>query len=212
MSLIVTTYNWPDALQLVLQSLQQQTDHDFEVIVADDGSTTTTKQLIEQIKGHLSFSLTHVWQEDIGFRAAKIRNQAVAAARGDYLVFLDGDCVTPQWFVAWHRKLAEERWFVAGNRLLLSAEFTRTVLEQNLLLHTWRMTDWWSAYRRSQCNRFSPLIRLPDNVLRKLLKNNWHGVKTCNLGMWRNDFLAVNGFDEEFRGGDMKILILLFVY
>ncbi len=99
-SVIVTTYNREDALDAVLRSLACQTDKDFEVIAADDGSGPTTAQLIEAWKPKMGRRLEHVWQKDEGFRAAEIRNRAVLAARGSYVIFLDGDCIARPDFVA----------------------------------------------------------------------------------------------------------------
>src|SRR5512141_1388653 len=126
-SVIVTTYNREDALEAVLRSLAAQTDRNFEVIVADDGSKAPTAALVESWKAKgtkIGQRLEHVWHEDRGFRAAEIRNRAILAARGEYVVFLDGDCIARPDFVATHRRLAERGWFVTGNRILLSPELT----------------------------------------------------------------------------------------
>ena len=92
-SILLATYNWPQALKLCLESLATQTDHHFEIIIADDGSTESTKQIINAFQSTHSLSITHLWQEDQGFRKTKILNQAIEAAKGDYLIFLDGDCL-----------------------------------------------------------------------------------------------------------------------
>ena len=106
-SVIVTTYNREDALEAVLSALSHQTDRNFEVVVADDGSGPATAALVERWQPRLGVPLAHVWQVDWGFRAAEIRNRAILAARGDYCVFLDGDCIARPDFVAAHRRLAE---------------------------------------------------------------------------------------------------------
>src|SRR5262245_12021360 len=106
-AVIVTTYNRPDALWAVLEGFAAQSDRDFELIVADDGSTDHTRLLVEQHAQHMPFPLIHLWQEDRGFRAAAIRNRAAAHTRADYLVFTDGDCIPPRSFVRRHRLLAE---------------------------------------------------------------------------------------------------------
>ena len=123
-SVIVTTYNREDALAAVLRSLAPQTDADFEVIVADDGSGPGTAALIEAWKAKVGHRVVHVWHEDNGFRAAEIRNRAILASRGAYCIFLDGDCIVRPDFVATHRRLAERGWFVTGNRILLSPALT----------------------------------------------------------------------------------------
>ncbi|MGH6726912.1 MAG: glycosyltransferase, partial [Pseudolabrys sp.] len=103
-SVIVTTYNRADALAAVLRSLSRQSDQDFEVVVADDGSTAATGELVEACKGKFGRRLEHIWHEDRGFRAAEIRNRAILAARGAYCIFLDGDCIVRADFVAAHRR------------------------------------------------------------------------------------------------------------
>ncbi len=121
-SVIVTTYNRPDALRAVLDGLAAQTDRDFEILVADDGSRDDTRELVEAVRSGVPVPIRHVWQEDRGFRAGAARNRATAQARGDYVIFLDGDCVPRPSFIARHRALAEAGWMVAGNRILLSGD------------------------------------------------------------------------------------------
>ena len=199
-SVIVSTYNRPDALEMVLRSLEAQTCKDFEVVVADDGSREDTRLMLDRFGSQSLLKLKHVWQEDEGFRAASIRNQAVAASQGEYLVFLDGDCMVFPDFLAEHARLKEPNRFTTGNRLLLSRSFTEIVLDRQLPLHQWTFSQWIRARLSGQTNRLLPLLRLPLGFLRKLTPRKWNGVKTCNLGTWRQDFLDVNGFDENYQG------------
>ena len=158
-SVIVTTYNREDALEAVLSALSGQTDREFEVVVADDGSRPTTAALIERWKGRLGVPLSHVWQADRGFRAAEIRNRALLAARGDYCVFLDGDCIARADFVATHRRLAERGWFVTGNRVLLSRELTAAVLREGVLPQTWKLAQWINRRAQGGVNRLAAAAR-----------------------------------------------------
>lgn len=199
-AVIVTTYNRPDALASVLEGYLAQTDGNFEVLVADDGSTPDTAQLVRQYQSRASFPLHHVWHEDNGFRAAAIRNRALAATSADYIIFTDGDCVPPMDFVAQHRALSEQGCFLSGNRLLLSPEFTQKVLHEQLPIHTWRFLNWLKARMCGHINRLTPLIRLPDMGLRKRSPQRWQGAKTCNLSAFRKDLLRVNGLDESYVG------------
>lgn len=199
-SVIVTTYNRPDALRAVLVGLLAQHDRDFEVLVADDGSRADTRHLVLSMAAGAHVPIRHVWQEDRGFRAGAARNRAAAAARGSYLIFLDGDCVPRPDFVAGHRALAERGWMVAGNRILLSETFTRRVLEQRVPIHAFTERQWRDARARGEINRTLPLAALPLGPLRKLSARRWQRVRTCNLGVWLDDFRAVNGFDELFEG------------
>lgn len=199
-SVIVATYNRPDALRAVLAGFCEQTDRGFELLVADDGSRDDTRALVESIAPSAPIPLAHVWHEDTGFRLAAIRNRAAAQARGDYLVFVDGDCVPLTDFVAQHRSLAEPHWMVAGNRLLLSEGFTRRVLTEQVPIHRWTLSQWRAARRRGDINRVLPLLRLPLGPLRRLGGSRWPRVRGCNMAVWRRDLARVNGFDESFLG------------
>ena len=106
-SLIVTTYNRADALEAVLAALARQTDRQFEAVIADDGSGPATAAVIERWRSRIGLPLSHVWQANRGFRAAEIRNRAILASRGEYCIFLDGDCLVRPDFIARHRRLAE---------------------------------------------------------------------------------------------------------
>ena len=205
LAVIVTTYNRPDALAAVLAGyVAQDTKQAFELIIADDGSTDDTRRLIAEHVPRTPFALRHVWQEDRGFRAAAIRNRALAATTADYVIFSDGDCVPPRHFVSRHQALAEPGFFLSGNRILLSERFTAEVLREHLPIHDWRTTQWIAAWARRDVNRALPLLALPDGPFRKRAPRRWTGVKTCNLSAWRRDLLAVNGLDESYCGWGLE--------
>lgn len=199
-SVVVTTYNRPDALRAVLAGLAAQTERSFEVLVADDGSRDDTRALVHDAARTAPVAVHHVWQEDRGFRAGAARNRATAQANGDYVIYLDGDCVPRPTFIARHRQLAERGWMVAGNRVLLTEAFTHTVLQQQAPIHAWSDAQWRAAHQRGDINRTLPLAHLPLGPLRKLAARRWQRVRTCNLGAWRADLMTVNGFDEVFEG------------
>lgn len=199
-SIILSTYNRPDALALILHALSVQTQPQFEVVIADDGSGIVTKDLIYDLRSQLPYPLQHLWQEDKGFRLAMARNKAIAQSSGDYLIFLDGDCIPRPHFVERHCKLAESNCFVTGNRILLNAHFTTRVLFHDINIGSWSNTRWILPYLHGDINRVLPLFTLPDGQFRKLKKNKWQGAKTCNLGAWKSDVLAINGFNEQFQG------------
>lgn len=199
-SVIVTTYNRPDALASVLRALAAQNERDFEVLVADDGSRQDTAALVHQMAKAFPVTLIHVWQEDAGFRAGAARNRACAQATGDYLIFIDGDCVPLPDFVARHKQLAEAGWFVAGNRVLLSQTFTAQALAHEVPLHQRTRWQWLVDRLRGRINRWLPLLKISDAAWRKKSPQRWQGARTCNLAVWRADFVAVNGFDEAYAG------------
>jgi glycosyltransferase involved in cell wall biosynthesis len=203
-SVIVTTYNRPDALMAVLAGYQAQRDADFEMFIADDGSTDETRRVVDEFKARAKFPVTHVWHDDQGFRAAAIRNRALAATRADYIIFSDGDCVPAPQFVAQHRLLAERGWFVAGNRVLLSAGFTDRVLRDKLPIYGWRLAAWLARWAKRDINRWLPLVTLPDGAFRRSAPRRWEGVKTCNLAAWRDDLMRVNGLDETYSGWGLE--------
>ncbi len=203
-AVIVTTYNQPDALRAVIEGYRAQTDGDFQLIVADDGSTHETAQVIEEARTE-GLSIQHVWHEDQGFRAAAIRNRAVAADDAHYIVFTDGDCIPLPQFVARHRRLAEPGRFVSGNRILLGEKLTRRILTENLPLHTWTASQWLRARLEGEVNRWLPTLTLPlDMPSRKWNASSWKGVMTCNLGAWRKDLLEVDGLDESYSGWGLE--------
>ena len=168
--------------------------------MADDGSGPATAALIERWKTNIGVPLVHVWQEHRGFRAAEMRNRALLDARGDYCVFLDGDCIVRPDFVAQHRRLAERGWFVAGNRVLLSEQQTDAVLREGLTPETWRVAEWLARRRQRGVNRLAALLNLPLGPLRKREAHKWQGARSCNLAVWRSDLDAVDGFDANFNG------------
>jgi len=211
-SVIVTTFNREDALEAVLSALWRQSDQGFEVVIADDGSSSMTAALVERWHGRLGVPLTHVWQTSCGFRAAEIRNRAILACRGEYCVFLDGDCVAPPDFIATHRKLAQRGWFVTGNRVLLSPALTAAVLEEHLQPEAWGVRAWIGQRLRGEVNRLAALLRLPLGPLRRLRSRQWRGARSCNLGVWRSDLERIDGFDASYTGWgreDSDLLIRL---
>src|SRR5579864_4955194 len=199
-SVIVTTYNREDALDAVLRSLARQSEQNFEVIVADDGSAVATAAVIDSWKGKVGRRVDRVWHKDHGFRAAEIRNRAILASRGVYCIFLDGDCIVRPDFVATHRRLAAAGWFVTGNRILLSAPLTTKVLAEKLTPESWRLADWVGERLRGGVNRVSALLRLPLGPLRRLRQRTWQGARSANLAVWRSDLDRVDGFDADYVG------------
>ncbi|MBS0287596.1 MAG: glycosyltransferase family 2 protein [Proteobacteria bacterium] len=197
---VVTTYNWPQALSRVLNGLSLQKYPNMEVIIADDGSTDETAQVVSAFRKKMPFALTHCWQPDEGFRAAMCRNKAVAKTKADYIIFIDGDCVPCPQFVQRHAHLAQKGWFVAGTRVLLSQSFSKAILHNDLAIEAWSYEKWVKAFLQRGANRLLPKLYWPLGILRTLTPSKWQGVKTCNLGIWREDFIAVNGLDENFVG------------
>ena len=194
-SLLIATYNWPEALSLVLESVQKQTVLPNEIIIADDGSTEETRDLIERFKQRSTIELHHVWQEDNGFRLAKIRNKAIAKAQFEYIIQIDGDIILHKDYIKDHISSAEKNTFITGPRVLLSKETTQLALKNKTIIF----------------NPFSKNIKNRLNAVHLPFVNRFMGSKTspleklifkvrgCNMSFWRKDLLEVNGYDEQFN-------------
>ena len=200
-SVIVSTYNRPDALERVLASLSAQSDTHYEIIVADDGSANATRETVERCAASSPVRMEHVWHPDDGFRLAEIRNKGIAQARGEYLIFLDGDCVAQHDFVARHRQLASERAIITGSRILLDETLTQQVIGQTIPLADKGFGFWVQQRLAGHVNKIAPLfVKLPDRNWRVIEQFKWRGIKGCNMSAWRSDVERVNGFDTSFTG------------
>ena len=188
--LIVTTYNWPEALHLTLASVARQTRPPEEVIVADDGSGPTTREVIERWRA-AGLPLEHVWQEDQGFRLARSRNHAIAAARAEYIVLVDGDMVLHPQFIADHIRCARRDCFIQGARPQLSAATTAQLLHGHRAATLGPFTP--GLHRRAYALRSPLLSRMFSRS-----KGTLGGVQGCNQSFWRSHAIEVNGYDERF--------------
>ena len=199
-TVIVTTYNREDALDAALRALSRQSDRNFEIVIADDGSRPETAALIESWRARLPVPLKHVRHEHRGFRGGEIRNRGIVASDGELCIFLDGDCLASGDFIAAHRKLAEPGWFVTGTRILLSADLTDRILHQGLEPELWGFASWLVHRSRRHLNRFAPLLELRLGVMRKLSARRWRGARGSNMAFWRADLDKVDGFDAAYSG------------
>jgi glycosyltransferase involved in cell wall biosynthesis len=200
-SVVITTYNRPNALQQVLKALFKQNQLASEIIIADDGSSQSTAKVIANLQKQSPCQLKHIWQPDKGFRAAAARNKAVSESTGQYIIFLDGDCIPLPHFIERHQQFSVHGYFVAGNRVLLSQKFTQEVEFNHEPVWQWTFQQWVRARLLRKVNRLLPFIYYArGGAWREQRFNKWEGVKTCNLGLWKKDFLSVNGFDEQYQG------------
>jgi glycosyltransferase involved in cell wall biosynthesis len=199
-SFIVLTYNRPDALLAVLRSLAGQCRPADQIIVADDGSRVESVRMLKEQAPRFACQALHVWHEDRGFTASAARNRAALHASGQYLVFLDGDCVPGPAFAQSHRGLAETGCFVNGSRVLLKRELTESVLSDQTHLAEMPASFWLRAWVRGQANKVHHLVPWPLSWRGSHSEFSWRGIRSCNFGLWREDFLAVNGFDQVYQG------------
>jgi GT2 family glycosyltransferase len=199
-SIVITMYNRSDALLAVLGGLSRQTDRRFEVIVADDGSLEEHRRKVFESDIAKALHVIHIWHPDVGFTASCIRNRGVAVATGRYIIFLDGDCVPELDFVARHKALASNGFFVNGSRVLLSPELTQRALCENEQIFGRSMMYWLKQRGLGHANKLTGLLRLPEGPWRVKRDFSWTGIRSCNMGVWRGDFERVDGFDESFVG------------
>ncbi len=191
-SLIITTYNSPLFLELVLKSITIQTVSPDEIIIADDGSK---KEVVEiNIKNLKKFKLNYkyIWQEDRGFRVALIRNKAILVSEGDYIIGIDGDMILHPKFIEDHIKNAKANRYIQGKRVLLTEEKTKEVLRTKKLK--------FSFFEKGLINKKNAIH---SNLLSKIfskVNNSLKGVKTCNFSLFKKDILKINGFNNDFIG------------
>ncbi len=191
-SLIITTYNWKEALELSLRSALDQVEKPCEIIVADDGSADDTREMIRDIAARASVPVIHSWQKDEGFRLSASRNKAITKASGEYIVLIDGDILLEKHFIYDHARFAQPGFFVQGTRVLLNEALSSEVLQQKQLTGSFCMRG---VENRKNCLRSDLMAHLFSFKNRSM-----NGIRTCNFAFWRKDAIAVNGFNEEFVG------------
>lgn len=191
-TLIISTYNWPEALKLCVKSVAYQHVLPDEIIIADDGSGQDTRIVIQQLSATTHIPLKHIWQEDDGFRKSKILNKSIIASSGDYLIFIDGDIILHPDFIADHLKVRKSGQFVNGSRVLLSEKETDHRLQLSRIKFNF---PFYSANNK--------LNGIRNRYLSQLFSKNNSGiynVRGCNMAIWKSDICEVNGFDERFTG------------
>lgn len=210
LSVIVATYEWPEALGLVLRALSEQSDRNFEVVVADDGSGADTAEIVSRWEKAFVGELKHVWQPDLGWRKSRILNVGALEAQGDYLLYVDGDSLPRPRFIAAVRRAVIPGWFVASKRLHLTPRLSRQVIETQLPVWRWSTLRWVVGAPRElvaaprETGRPGVLLPIRDR------RRPWrHGQQEFSppfdafgycFGVFRRDFERVNGFDMRFVG------------
>ena len=190
-SLIITTYNWPEALRIILGSVVMQTKDPDEIIIADDGSGEETAETIKEILGPTKFRWCHVRHADSGVRQSRIKNLAVKSARFPYLIFIDHDVILHPAFISDHLAMAKERIFLQGKRSLLTGPFTQNIIKIGAFDPANARLE--QLKNKKNTYRFPKLGRLLSRT-----KNFETSLRGCNLSMFRSDFLLADGFDETF--------------
>lgn len=191
-SLVTPTYNWPEALELLLLSILNQTHLPNEVLIADDGSKAETKQLIEKFQKTFPIPLIHIWHEDSGNQKPKIMNKAIAAAKYDYIIEIDGDIIMHKNFVEDHLNFAEKGIYLFGSRVNI---------QKNILESVFKNKTTHFNYFSKGIKKRGRTIRIPFLMnFAKHHEKRSGKLRGCNMSFWRNDFIKINGFNESLVG------------
>ena len=191
-ALLLSTYNWPEALNSVLNSILVQSQLPDEIIIADDGSGSKTRELIEEFSNKCRVSVKHVWQEDNGFRKSAILNKAVAGTNAEYIIQIDGDCILHPHFIEDHLARAEKGIFLFGSRVNIKPTAVNEVLEMDEA----KFSILSNAIKNKSRNLRIPLVQKFYKPTSEFSRKT----RGCNLSYWRKDFIAVNGYDEVMEG------------
>uniref|UniRef100_UPI00404B5FDF glycosyltransferase family 2 protein n=1 Tax=Gelidibacter sp. TaxID=2018083 RepID=UPI00404B5FDF len=191
-SLVISTYNWPDALEIVLESVLKQSAMPYEVIIADDGSTQTTKDIIENYKLKATVPIIHIWHQDEGFTKSVILNKAVAIARGNYIVQIDGDCIIHKHFVKNHLQFAQENTFLYGSRVNIKPSYLPILFADEIV----SFTVFSKGIKKRTRALYMPFLSMFYPKKHEVSKK----YRGCNTSYFKSDFIAINGYDERFKG------------
>ncbi|WP_307983664.1 glycosyltransferase [uncultured Helicobacter sp.] len=196
-SLIITTYNQKERLALVLDSVRALNPLPFEVIIADDGSKEDTRELIESYARDFPCALKHIWQEDKGFRLSEIRNKAINASKGEFIIVLDGDMIVDSHFVGDYLKVSRKGVFVQGSRVILDSNITKKILESK----NYHLAFTKKPLKARRCKILSKFIFKRSVLKAKVFdkKELIKGVRGCSMGFFKEDFARIGGFSERFR-------------
>lgn len=190
-SVVITAFNWAEALKLTLKSLLEQTFKSFEIVIADDGSSDGTAGVVKEILGSSEFSWCHVYHDHKGVRQSRIKNLAVSHSRGSYLIFVDQDTILHPDFIHDHLIMASESAFLQGKRVLLTKEFTEKTLRESVL----KPPRPWARGLMNRKNSFR--CRAIGGVFSRP-RQFQNSLRGCNFSLFRSDFLMVDGFDEVY--------------
>lgn len=207
-SIIVSTYNSPEWLEKVIWGFSAQTYKQFEVVIADDGSTKETANLIEKLQSQVAFPIKHIWHEDNGFQKTIILNKAITETSTDYIIMTDGDCIPRKDFVEVHEKLRKPNIFLSGGYHKLSMDLSKLISKEDILSGNCFNVDWLVSHgmKKSFKNNKFNSFGFKSDFLNFITPTtpSWNG---HNSSAWKKDILAVNGFDErmEYGGEDREL-------
>ncbi len=191
-SLIITTYNWKEALELVILSALNQSILPNEIIIADDGSKEDAKQLIDAMSINSKVPIIHSWQKDDGFRLAASRNKAIFKSKYEYIIVIDGDMIIDKNFIKDHNNCAAKGLYIQGSRVLLQNNLSKKILENKLF----QKPSFFSSQVKNKQNMF--YIPFLTNIICNNSNQELKRIRGCNFSLFKEDIIKVNGFNEDF--------------
>lgn len=200
-SVIVSFYNRIDYLKLVFAGFENQTEKDFEIIIADDGSNQKVVNQLYNIIPNYPFRIKHIWHEDKGFRKNKILNKALLASESNYLIFIDGDCVPHSYFVEGHLSNAEKDKILTGRRVNLSKSFSEQLTEEKIN-KKFLENSFYKLLIDSIIGKSMDVekgIYLNNKYLLNFFNRKQRGILGCNFSLFKQDIININGFDERYE-------------
>jgi glycosyltransferase involved in cell wall biosynthesis len=202
-SLIISFYNKVEILKLIFAALEVQTYQNFEVIIADDGSKPEVVEEINKIKSDYFFTIKHVWHKDSGWQKNIILNRAVKASEGEYLIFIDGDCIPEKHFIQEHVENRADHQVISGRRVMLtesiSNKLTINKIKNGYLNFCVTFPLFFETVFKGKRTYMENMLRIRNKFLRRIfLRNRKRYILGCNYSIWKSDLLKVNGFDERF--------------
>jgi glycosyltransferase involved in cell wall biosynthesis len=191
-SLLISTYNWVDALELVLNSALNQVVLPDEIVIADDGSKFETKELIEKFKLKFSIPIQHIWHEDKGFRKSKILNKAISSCKNDYIIQIDGDCILHKNFVQDHVLNAQKGTYLYGSRVNILPTFVKDIFGKKIIEFNLFSKEIKNKTRSLHIPFLSKFYKPHKEISSKF--------RGCNVSFWKQDAIAINGYNEDYEG------------
>jgi glycosyltransferase involved in cell wall biosynthesis len=191
-ALLISTYNWPEALELIFESILIQTKLPDEILIADDGSSSETKRIIDNFSLKIKIPVKHFWQEDKGFRKSRILNIAIAGTNADYIMQVDGDCILDKHFIEDHTKNAKTNTYLYGSRVNILPDFVNKVFKDRIICFNLFSKEIKNKTRTLHIPFFSKFYKPHHQISKKF--------RGCNVSYWKNDVIEINGYNEDFEG------------
>lgn len=200
-SIIIAVYKDIEALDLIIKSLQHQTHTNFEVIIAEDNDAKEMKTYISTIK---NLEIKHTFLEDKGVRKSLSQNQAINASTGDYLIFIDGDCILYHDFIEKHLAMAEPKVIVSGRRVNLGPKYSQQ-LRDKTITSSWLEKNFVRKYfdiandAKEEKHTEEGLKIKPYGLIHKLIlaRKKELSLLGCNFSCYKQAMIDINGFDED---------------